>query len=302
MATAIQEHMAHAPGMNAAMAHLAANLRAATVEVKVENLGAGSGVIWRDDGLIVTNNHVVRGDTAEIVLWDGRTFQGKVVDRSAEFDLASLRIEAHDLQAAPIGDSSRLRVGALVLAMGNPLGVKGALTVGIVHMVPSGRDGSSEDRWIRADLSLLPGNSGGPMVDAVGRVIGVNSMVAGGLALAIPSNTVARFIAGNAGPAYLGVVVQPVELSNGFATLAARGQTAGLMVLSIRQDSPAARGGLLPGDILIHAGRRTLAGDDALMDVLYASDAGTPLPLTIIRGGKLTEVTVILGKREADQA
>src|SRR5947209_3979896 len=131
MATLIQEHIALSPGLSAATAELAARLRASTVEVRSQGHGHGSGVIWRADGLIVTNHHVARHDQAEVVLSDGRTFQARVTARDPEHDLAALRVEATDLPAAPIGDSSTLRVGQLVLAMGHPLGITGALTVGI---------------------------------------------------------------------------------------------------------------------------------------------------------------------------
>src|SRR5947209_3666592 len=189
MATVLQEHIAHAPGLDAASATVAAALRAASVEVRTQGHGTGSGIVWRADGLIITNNHVVGGDTVDVVVEDGRVLVAMVIDRDPERDLAALRVEAVGLLPAPIGDSSRLRVGELVLAMGNPLGLKGALSVGIVHMLAATQDAQSEDRWVRADLNLLPGNSGGPLANASGQVIGVNSMVAGGLALAIPSRT-----------------------------------------------------------------------------------------------------------------
>ena len=300
MATIIQEHIAHAPGMNAATARLAADLRAATVEVRVEGHGNGSGVIWQSGGLIVTNNHVVRGETAEVVLADGTVLSARVVDRDAERDLAALRVDAPDLRAADIGDSSALRVGQVVLAMGHPLGIKSALSLGIVHMVASSDAQSSEQRWIRADLSLLPGNSGGPLADAHGKVIGINSMVSGGLALAVPSNTVQRFVAGKTKPAYLGVQTLVVRLGTDFTAQAGSGQETGLMVLSVVEGGPAARNGLLPGDILIAAGATNLVDQDAFVGVLRSSAVGTPLPLRIIRGGVVKDVTAILGERETE--
>jgi serine protease Do len=250
--------------------------------------------------LIVTNNHVVRGDATEVVLADGRVLPARVTDRDAERDLAALRVEAGDLRPAQIGDSSTLRVGQVVLAMGHPLGIKGALSVGIVHMVGSANAENPEQRWIHADLSLLPGNSGGPLVDARGKVIGINSMVAGGLALAIPSNTVQRFIAGKTKPAFLGVQTVVVRLGADFSAQTGTGQETGLMVLSVVEGGPAARNGLLPGDILIAAGARSLVDQDAFIGILRDSVAGTPLPLRIIRGGGVKDVTAILGEREAE--
>ena len=298
MTAILQDQIARAPGMNAAAASLAARLRASTVEVRVDGHGNGSGVIWRGDGVIVTNNHVVRGDEAEVVLADGRRTHGRVLDRSDEYDLASIRVTADTLQQAEIGDSSKLRAGQLVLAMGHPLGVKDALSMGIVHMTPSSRPDGRADRWIQADLSLLPGNSGGPLADADGRVVGINSMVAGGLALAIPSNVVERFVSGRLRPAFLGVQTQVVDLAGSSAASQGLQQESGLMVLSVVEGGPAARNGLLPGDILVAAAKWPLTDHEALTGVVGQCAAGTPLPLRIIRAGTLMDVTAILGERE----
>jgi serine protease Do len=298
MTAVVQEHIARAPGMNAAASHLAAALRASTVEIRVDGHGNGSGVIWRKGGLIVTNAHVVRGDLVDVILADGRRMQGQVMDRSDEYDLAAVRISADNLEQAVIGDSSELRTGQLVLAMGHPLGVKDALSMGIVHMAPSSRPSGRADRWIQADLSLLPGNSGGPLANADGQVIGINSMVAGGLALAVPSNVVERFVSGQLQPAFLGVLTQEVDLTGSVAASLGVHQESGLMVLSVVEGGPAARNGLLPGDILVVAAKWPLTDHDALMSVLRQCAAGTPLPLVIIRAGTLMDVTTILGERE----
>ena len=169
MAAILQERLAGSPALAADTAALADRLRASTVEVGTRGRGNGSGVIWRD-GLIITNHHVAQTDSPEVVLADGRSFPATVTARDPERDLAALKVSAAGLPVAEIGDSSELRAGQLVLAMGHPLGVKNALTLGIVHAVASGPGGSS--RWIRADLTLAPGNSGGPMVNAQGQVIG----------------------------------------------------------------------------------------------------------------------------------
>jgi serine protease Do len=295
MATLIQEAITHSPNMDAATTELAARLRASTVEIRNQDRGNGSGVIWREDGLIITNHHVAQSDTVEVVLHDGRTFKGTVTARNPDRDLAAVRVEATNLPAAPIGDSSALRVGELVLAMGNPLGLKGALTVGIIHAVANGGG-----RFIRADLSLMPGNSGGPMTDAHGRVIGINSMVAGELALAVPSNAVENFLSGGGKPAFLGVQSQAVQLPTGAAAFEGVTQETALLVLAVVEGGPAARNGLLQGDILLAAGTTALEGPDDLLGVLRECGAGTPLPLTIVRAGKRQEVTVILGEREAE--
>ncbi len=168
-------------------------LRRSTVQVFDGRRGAGSGVIWRADGWIVTNAHVVRGNSARVRLADGRMLDAEIMARAAERDLAALYVAARDLPAAEIGASTAVRVGEIVLAAGSPLGVRGAVSAGVLHGVGSvPRVG--KQRWLQADLELAPGNSGGPLADANGRVIGINSMIAMGLGLAIPSQEVEQFL------------------------------------------------------------------------------------------------------------
>ena len=178
-------------GLDSALAAIAEQLRRITVRILGPHAAAGSGVIWTTSGLVVTNAHVTRGG-AVAVLSTGRRAHGRLLAWDGEADLAALVIEADGAPAAEIGDSSALRTGELVLAVGNPLGLRGALTAGIVHGTSQG---SGNARLIQADLKLAPGNSGGPLADARGRVIGINAMVSGGLALAVPSRAVARFLA-----------------------------------------------------------------------------------------------------------
>jgi len=199
--TVVADTLTHVPpGLTDAFIEITARLRRATVRVRGHGEpsgqhGGGSGVIWQPDGLIITNAHVARGPRASVELADGRTLVATVTARDDRRDLAALTVDATGLPAAVIGDSDALRVGALVLAVGNPLGLAGALTMGVVHAaLPDGPRGHG---WVRADVRLAPGNSGGPLADAAGRVIGINSMIAGGLALAVPSNTVARFLRGS---------------------------------------------------------------------------------------------------------
>jgi serine protease Do len=183
-----------APGavpLDSAAAALAARLARVTVEVASRGRGTatgapvGSGVIWHPDGLILTNAHVARSDVS-VALWDGRTRAARLVARDVARDLAALVVDATGLPAAEIGDSSALRVGELVLAVGNPLGLVRALSAGLVH--------AADRRLIQADLRLAPGNSGGPLADARGRVVGLNAMIVGGLAVAVPSREAQRFV------------------------------------------------------------------------------------------------------------
>lgn len=173
--------------LDAAAAGLAERLARVTVEVRSRGRdgAVGSGVIWHPDGLILTNAHVARGDVA-VALWDGRVLAARLVARDVRRDLAALVVSDAGLPAAEIGDSGGLRVGELVVAVGNPLGLVRALTAGLVH--------ATDRRLIQADLRLAPGNSGGPLADARGRVVGLNAMIVGSLAVAVPSRAARRFV------------------------------------------------------------------------------------------------------------
>jgi serine protease Do len=277
-----------------AFVEMAAQLRRSTVQVRGRGPGSGSGVIWRADGLVITNAHVARGPQAIVELSDGRTFDAVVTTRDERRDLAALKVETTDLPAAIIGDSDALRVGALVLAVGNPLGLTGALTTGVVHAAAS-PDGPRQHGWVRADVRLAPGNSGGPLADARGRVIGINSMIAGGLALAVPSNAVERFLAGGARPA-LGITMQPVRLPlDGRVVF-------GLLVMEAAAGSPAEAAGLLTGDAIIGTGGALFARPDSLLHALDDLAPGDTLRLEIVRGGRRAAVDVQLGAAEPDEA
>ncbi len=221
---------------------LAEGLRRSTVQVITAgrgDRGSGSGVIWNADGMIVTNAHVAREGQAQVELWDGRRFNADVAVTDVRRDLASLRINARGLPAAVAGDSSSLRAGELVIAVGNPLGFVGALTTGVVHGLGPLR-GVSSQTWVQASIRLAPGNSGGPLADARGRVIGINTMVvSGGVGLAVPSNAVADFLRRGASPT-LGIVVRPVK----------HGSTLGLLVLELSPKGAAADASLMLGDVL----------------------------------------------------
>ena len=176
----------HAGRLATGAAAIAVALARVTVEIR-GRAGAplGAGVIWHPDGLILTNAHVAQRDVS-VVLTDGRPRPARLVARDAERDLAALVVDASGLPAAEIGDSRALRVGELVLAVGNPFGLPRALSAGLVHAV--------DHRVIQADLRLAPGNSGGPLADARGSVVGLNAMIVGGLAIAVPSETAWRFV------------------------------------------------------------------------------------------------------------
>ncbi|MCU1235198.1 MAG: peptidase and chymotrypsin/Hap [Candidatus Solibacter sp.] len=208
---------------------IAERLRRSTVQVQLNRQrGGGSGIVWSPDGMILTNAHVARGVEAEVELWDGRRFPARVTARDPRRDLATLRIAASGLEAVTPGDSSALRPGELVIAVGNPLGFAGALSTGVVH--------SSGERWIHADVQLAPGNSGGPLANAYGQVVGVNTAIVNGLGAAVPSKVALDFLARGPRPA-LGVTMRPVHL--------------GLLLLEVEKGGAADQASLRAGDVLL---------------------------------------------------
>jgi serine protease Do len=278
---------------------VAEHLRRCTVHVHVGGggvQGSGSGVVWTPEGTIVTNAHVARDSHATIELWDGRQLSAELTARDRRKDLASLQVHADDLTAAVAGDSSALRPGELVIAIGNPLGFTGALSTGCVHALGPLR-GLGTQNWIQADVRLLPGNSGGPLADARGRVVGINTMIAGGLALAIPSNTVAEFLRRGHSDVSLGVTVQPVPVDT------ASGRLFGLLVLHVAAGSAAADASLITGDLLIGAGGRRFRSADDLADAIEGT-AGSVLQLEFLRGDRRSarHVAVRLGGVRAEAA
>jgi serine protease Do len=173
------------------LARIADRLQQVTVEIRTAG-GGGCGILWAPD-LVVTNAHVARGPCLRVGLADDRQVEARLLVADSRADLAVFRIPRTGGTPAVLADSDGLRVGALVVALGNPFGLRRTITAGVVHALS--HSFSAERRWIHADLRLAPGNSGGPLADAAGAVVGVNTMIAGGLALAIPVNDVRRFVA-----------------------------------------------------------------------------------------------------------
>ena len=280
---------------------IAEKLRRSTVVLHARGRGSGSGVIWSSDGTIVTNAHVVRSAQVSLQLWDGREFDATVATRDPRRDLAVLRIDARNLPLALVADSSQVRPGELAIAIGNPLGFVGALTTGVIHAVGP-LHGLGSRSWVQADVRLAPGNSGGPLADARGRVIGINTMVAGRLALAIPSDVVRNFLSAGPSDAWLGVTVRPVRVPRSNA-VHARSHTFGLMVLEVEPRSPASSASLLPGDILLGTEQKafTLLAD--LWQVLEGSGPRL-VRLEFLRGdySRVRCVTVQLGVLNASRS
>ena len=185
--------------LNGALSDAVERVGDALVQVHVPGRGGGAGIVWRDDGLVVTNAHVVGRGPAEVLLPDGRRLDARLVARSRRLDLAALAIEAPGLHAADIGDSRSLRAGELVFALGHPFGVAGAVTSGVVVGLdpdgPPSHRGDREHEWLIVHMRLRPGNSGGPVLDARGRVVGISTIMAGpSVGMAVPSHVVAAFL------------------------------------------------------------------------------------------------------------
>ena len=270
---------------------IAEKLRRSTVLINAGGRGSGSGVIWSSDGSIVTNAHVARSARPIVELWDGREFAAVVHSRDPVHDLAQLRIEATNLPAATPADSSQVRAGELAIAIGNPLGFVGALATGVVHGVGPIR-GLGAHSWVQAEVRLAPGNSGGPLADARGQIIGINTMVAGRLSLAIPSNAVRDFLSAGPLDSRLGVTVHPAYIPRP----ASRGRTFGLVVLEVEPESPAAMASLLPGDILLGTEEKHFTSLEDLASTLRGSGPRV-LRLEFLRGdyNRIRRVSVQLG-------
>jgi serine protease Do len=270
---------------------IAESLRRSTVLIHAGPRGNGSGVIWTSDGIIITNAHVARASALRVQLWDGREFATEIMSRDTRRDLALLHINAEDLPAAMAVDSSKVRAGELVIAVGNPMGFVGALTTGVIHAVgPLPVRGLGGQSWVQASVRLAPGHSGGPLADARGRVIGINTMVAGRVALAVPSNTVRQFASAGSSDGWLGVSVHPVRVPQ------RSGHRFGLVLLEVEPGSPAARASLLPGDILLGADDRAFAALEDLAEIVEDTGQRTAR-FEFLRGdySRIRRVTVQLG-------
>ncbi len=264
--------------------------------------GAGSGVMVAPDGYVLTNSHVVRAaERIEVSLQDGRTLAASIVGDDPHSDLAVIRVPDGGLPVAVLGDSSRLRVGQLVVAIGNPLGFQATVTAGVISALGRSlraQTGRLIANVLQTDAALNPGNSGGPLVDFRGEVVGINTaVIAGsqGISFAIPVNT-AKWVAsqlireGRVRRAYLGILAQTVPLDRQVAV--AFGLTAGAVrVTEAQPGTPAAAAGVQPGDIIVAAGDRPITSMDDLQLALGQHAIGEPLALGVLRGGRRLDLT-----------
>jgi S1-C subfamily serine protease len=249
---------------------------------------------------------VVHGTTtADITLADGSTVPGQVVGEDPSTDLAVVRIDAPSLNATPLGDSAKLRVGQLVVAIGNPLGFQTTVTAGVVSALGRSlrsQSGRMIENVIQTDAALNPGNSGGPLVDSSGRAVGINTAIiwgAQGICFAIPSNTV-RWVTGMLikdgviRRAFLGIgaEVRPLPSSNGSRN--GRSQTTAVAVLEVVEDGPAARAGVRAGDILVGIEDTAVTNTDDLYRLLNRYSAGATVRLSLLRDGHSLSLEALL--------
>jgi S1-C subfamily serine protease len=267
--------------------------------------GSGSGFLFTPDGLILTNSHVVHraGDVA-ITLTDGRRMQADLVGEDPDTDLAVLRIDAPGLAPVRLGDSRALRVGQVVIAIGNPYGFQYSVTAGVVSALGRSlraRSGRLIDDVIQTDAALNPGNSGGPLVTAQGEVVGVNTAVilpAQGLCFAVPIHT-AKLVAGRLikdgkiRRGYIGVGGQNVPIPRRLVRAHHLPGETGILVVSVEDGSPATRAGIAEGDVIIRYGEHAVAGIDDLHRLLIDEAVGVRSTLTILRAADLVTLDVV---------
>ncbi|HKG44688.1 MAG TPA: trypsin-like peptidase domain-containing protein [Gaiellaceae bacterium] len=265
--------------------------------------GGGSAVVITPDGFLLTSAHVVNGSTrrGRASFVDGRELAFDVVGADPHADLAVLRVEGHDLVPAELGDAERLRVGQLVVAIGNPNGFAGSVTAGVVsalgRSLPT-QSGRIVDNVIQTDAALNPGNSGGALADGAGHVVGINTAVAGvGLGLAVPVNSATRQIVGalmtegRFRRAYVGIAGGSRPLP---PRLARRlGRRSGVEVVQVVEGSPAAAAGMRPEDLIVELDGAAVADVGDIQRLLVVERIGSPVPVRVLREGRELELSLV---------
>jgi S1-C subfamily serine protease len=271
----------------------------------MELRGSGSGFVFTPDGFILTNSHVVhRASRLGVTLPDGRSFEAHLIGEDPDTDLAVIRVNADGLVPAVLGDSKSIRVGQLVVAIGNPYGYQCTVTAGVVSALGRSlrsHSGRLIDDVVQTDAALNPGNSGGPLVASRGEVIGVNTAVilsAQGLCFAIAINT-AKHVAGllirngKIRRGHIGVAGQNVTLQRRLVHQHSLAVTSGILVISLEPNGPAHRAGLREGDVIVAYGSHPVASIDELHRLLTEEQVGTKIELTLLRSGEKLTLEVV---------
>jgi serine protease Do len=291
-----------------AVVHVVERVGPAVVGVMVRGArgrgGGGSGVLFTPDGFILTNAHVVAGAREmRVMLTDGSEHAATLVGSDPATDLAVIRIEGTHLPHAELGSSASLRVGQLVVAIGNPLGFSNTVSAGVVSALARSmraQDGRLIDPILQTDVALNPGNSGGPLVDSHARVVGINTMIilgAQGLSFAVPIDT-ARWVigqlmtVGRVRRGFLGLAGQVRPLPKRLARRLGLAVETGVHVMQVEPGKPADRGGLLPGDVIVAMDTKPVRNVDEVHRLLDASSIGRKLPVKAVRGNDLVELEV----------
>ncbi len=278
----------------------------------------GSGFIISADGYVVTNNHLIQGenggtvDTVTVIMSDRREYPARIVGRDQASDLALLKIQGSNLPFVQWGDSTRARVGDWVVAIGNPYGLGGTVTAGIISALHRGITGAGAyDRYIQTDASINMGNSGGPMFDLNGNVIGINSALISptganvGIGLAIPAELaqpVVETLRRGQRPSrgYLGVGLQPLD--ENIAASLGLPKDQGEIVRSVQPNDPAARAGIQQGDVILRVGGQQVTPDQTVSYLIANTQVGSRVPVDIVRDGRRQTLTVVVGQRPTEEA
>jgi serine protease Do len=272
----------------------------------------GSGFIIEKDGLILTNYHVVdNADRITVRVLDGREFTGKVVGKDRKTDIALVKIKAQDLPVAPLGDSDRLQVGEWVMAIGNPFGLDNTVTSGIVSAKDRQIGAGPYDHFIQTDASINPGNSGGPLINLRGEVVGIDSAIFSqsggniGIGFAIPINLVKELLpqlesTGKVTRGWLGVSIQ--GMTPDLAASLGLDKTSGALVSSVVHDSPADRGGIKAGDVIVGYEGKEINNANDLPFLVAGTPVGKTVSLQVLRDKKTTTLPVTIEKMQEEEA
>jgi S1-C subfamily serine protease len=270
--------------------------------------GAGSGMIIAPDGFVLTNDHVVDSSTnLKVSLTDGREYSAQIIGADSATDLAVVRVSANDLPAVEIGDSDSIRVGQLAIALGNPLGFQNTVSAGVVSALGRalrGRTGRLIENVIQTDVALNPGNSGGPLLDSRGRVIGINTamiFMAQGLSFSIPINTAVWVVGelvknGRVKRAFLGIAVQGRPISRRSQRVLNMQTSSLVEIVMVEEKGPAQKAGLKIGDFILSINDNDIGSVDELHQFLAKQQPGSAVNLTIFRDNQKKQIVVISGE------